>query len=68
MIIAAPILLAVGGVFLGLTFSAFSRHHFLGILALALAATCLTIGALGDTITIPKTPITIHPHSTSSPR
>ena len=64
MTIAAPFLYVIGGIFLGLTIPAFNRHKLFGSLLLCAAAACLTVAAMGSTITIPK--ITVHPHSSSS--
>lgn len=63
--IAAPFLYVIGGILLGWTLPAFNRHKLFGSLLLVGAAACLTIAAMGSTVTIPK--ITVHPHiSTSS--
>ena len=63
--IAAPFLYVIGGILLGWTLPAFNRHKLFGSLLLVAAAACLTIAAMGSTVTIPK--ITVHPHiSTSS--
>lgn len=62
MTIAAPFLYVIGGILLGWTVPAFNRHKLLGALLLCAAAACLTTAALGNTVTIPKPGITVHPH------
>ena len=63
MTIGSPVLYVIGGICLGLTLTAFSRHKFFGWLVLVLAAACLATAAVGNTVTIPK--VHINPSSSS---
>ena len=54
MTFAAPWLLIVGGIFLGMTFAAFGRHKGLGTLTLILGITLIALGLSGSTLTVPK--------------
>lgn len=68
MTLAVPYLYVFGGVFIGLAGWAFDRrHHLIGGIMLIAAAACLITAALGNTVTIPRPGITVHPHITMTP-